>query len=196
MDILNLEGIELEKDKLWLGSYVLGKLLGGLERKTILDLGCGASFDCLEKSPNGSSYHPMFAEGFIEAGAIIYGLDKDFISLDEEYLKKFQDKTGVIPVAGWIEDVDKIFKNKQFDGIFSSMTIGHPTEDINWKEMLKRLYFLTKSGGYHYHYNHEAKHFQVSQNEIRDLGYNVLHYFEEEYQGGWGRSLLLKKPDK
>lgn len=162
---------------------LLEKFLEGFEGKNILDIGCGIGMR------SNNDFYPDIGNAISDRGGIVYGMDKGFIGKDDSYLEKFREETGIIPVPGTIETIDKVF-NEEFDGIISNAVMGHPTRDLNWIEGMKKLYSLTKKNGYHCHHKFYNEDFNVSEEELEQIGFNVLNYFKNNRNGS---TLVLYK---
>lgn len=190
-------------------------LLDGYKGKTILEIGCGDDLVSWDHSPN-------LGREAKRRGAIVYGLDprlkkyegKGICSVwgnnseDRIDLKEFEKRTGVIPVIGNIEDIIDLFKKNQFDAIVSKSVIGQPTYGLNWDIEFKKLFDVTRAGGFQVHYKYAQEDFEFNKAGLERIGFQVLNYFDEDEALRrresclpdtlfyWRSSLILKKPDK
>ena len=170
---------------------ILRKLLGGYEGKRILGLGCGVART--EKEHKYFSeynisgiYYPAVEHGISKRGRIVYGVDIDFLEKSKKYLKEFKKSTGIIPVPGNITDIGEILKGEEFDGIISTSFLGMPIDgylkEINIK-IMKDLFSLTAHDGYHCHYKVQGEEFKITEEALKDIGFNVLNFFKKRGEG-------------
>lgn len=187
-----LDGIELYEEDRKNILNLAEKMFGGFKGKEILALGCGSA---TRIDNDLKENYPLIDEEIAEKGGIVYGLDQNLCARSKKHLEEFKRETGIIPVPGIIEDVDRYFKEKKFDGIFSAFVMGHPTRNMDWKPPLQKLYGLMKPGTYQCHYKFETGLFNVTKQEIADMGYEVLHFFNNnEKERAWEKILVLKRP--
>ncbi|HDM05712.1 MAG TPA: class I SAM-dependent methyltransferase [Candidatus Aenigmarchaeota archaeon] len=113
-----------DKNRIWLSKFLL-KMLGNIEWKKILDVGCGSGFDSIR---------------FAKSGAEVVGID-----ISKKMLKLAKKRCKKVKIKFYIRDMENTgFPSESFDIVTAIFVVAYKK---NLRKVLKEFFRVLKPGG-------------------------------------------------